>query len=167
MADIGYGTILQRFTTEGVASTDPGIYVAVANVFNVDGPDLSRDDVETSVYDSADAYREYIPGLREPGEIAATLNLISTALSLQRLFHSTQMQTTGGTSAGGAVGSFAQSAAIADPTINWRLVGPNTDYWQFQAYVKGITQNQPIDDRRTWDVTFKLTGAPLYGHGAT
>lgn len=152
MADIGYGTDLQLNST------------VIGNVFNVDGPDLSRDDVEVTVYASASGYREYIPGLKEGGEISLMMNLLSTQATLQELFHSTAAQTTAGVSGttNAVSGSF-----MSDTLQTFRLVGPNTDYWDMSGYVKGITQAQPIDDRRTWSVTIKVSGAPTFGHGAT
>lgn len=155
--DIGFGTQLQGGDTAGTA------FSAIANVFDLSGPELDRDDVEVTTYDSIDRYREYIPGLREGGEITATINLVSTDASMQQLYHSTAAQTTAGpaSSTSADIGSFESNTNRV-----WRIVGPNTDFWQFNGYTKGIVQAQPIDDRRTWEVTFKVSGRPVYGFGA-
>ena len=157
MPDIGFGTVLSRVSV--VSSTD--VYTAVGNIFDLSGPELERDDVELTVYDSGDRYREYIPGLREGGEITATLNLVSTAGTLQSLYHSSAA----GTSAGPAGSTGADNGAYESNTAStWRIRGPNLDTWRFAGYVKGIVQAQPIDDRRTWEVTWKITGRPVMGH---
>ncbi len=157
MADIGFGTVLSRVTN--VVSTD--VYTAVANVFDISGPEIERDDVDLTVYDSADRYREYIPGLREGGEITATLNLVSTAATLQSLYHSSEAGSTAGPagSTGADDGSYESNTAST-----WRMRGPSFNTWRFAGYVKGIVQAQPIDDRRTWEVTWKITGRPIMGH---
>ena len=72
------------------------------------------------------------------------------------------MQTTGVQGSTGAVAGSFNSTTLED----WRIVGPNTDYWDFNGYVKGIVQAQPIDDRRTWEITWKINGVPQFGHGA-
>ncbi len=156
--DIGFGTQLQG--GDGITSTG---FSAIANVFDISGPELERDDVEVTTYDSTDRYREYIPGLREGGEITATINLVSTNASMQQLYHSTAAQTTAGpaSSTSADVGSFESNT-----NRFWRIVGPASDYWQFQGYVKGLVQAQPIDDRRTWEATFKVSGRPIFGQGA-
>ena len=158
MADIGFGTQLQAESSAG--STN---FVAIGNVFDFTGPSLTRDDVETTVYDSTDRYREYIPGLKEAGEITAMLNFVSTQGSLQNLYHSTAAQTTAGpaSSTSAFVGSYESTA-----NRNWRVVGPNSDFWSWAGYVKGLVQAQPVGDRRTWEVTWKVTGRPVLAHGA-
>lgn len=157
MADIGFGTLLERITS--VSST--AVFTAVANIFDISGPELERDDVELTVYDSTDRYREYIPGLREGGEITATLNLVSTAATLQSLYHSSDA----GSTAGPAGSTGADDGSYESNTLSpWRIKGPNNDYWRFSGYVKGIVQAQPIDDRRTWEVTWKIDGRPKMGH---
>lgn len=163
MADIGYGTVIQRFSTE---DSTAGQYNTIGGVFAVDGVDISRDDVEHTHYASTEGYREYIPGLKEPGEIAITMNFLSTDQQQQRLLHSTNAQSSAGAAGttGSLVASFWQPVNAGTPRQNFRLVGPNNDYWQFSAYVKGITQAQPIDDRRTWTATLKLSGPPTFGH---
>ena len=158
MPDIGFGTQLQAESSAGSSN-----FVAIANVHDFTGPSLSRDDVETTVYNSADRYREYIPGLKEAGEVVASLNLVSTDSSLQNLWHSTEAQSTAGpaSSTNAFIGSFESTT-----TRIWRLVGPNTDAWTFTAYVKGLVQAQPVGDRRTWEATFKITGRPILAHSA-
>jgi hypothetical protein len=152
MADpqIGFGTQLQRGTT--VAST-PTAFTAVAAVFDLSGPELTRDDVQVTNYLSTNRYHEYVPGMREAGSITATLNRLSTEQTQWDLFNSTA-----GSSAP-ALGSFESNVDIP-----WRIVGPNSDYWEFRGYVSGIAQAQPIDDRRTLEVTIKITGQPTFGH---
>lgn len=159
MVEIGYGTKLQRVTSDG--TTAPPTYTAIANIFDVAGPAVSRTDVDVTDYDSTDRYREYIPGLREGGEITAMLNLVSTALGLQQLYHSTAAQSTAGPTSAAS----SDAGAFESNTIQpYRILGPNDDFWRFSGYVKGITQAQPIDDKRTWEVTFKITGRPYMGH---
>ena len=160
MADIGFGTYIQRVTT----STAGDVFTSVAALHDLSGPSITRDDVEVTTYDSADRYREYIPGLREGGEITGLVNWLSTNATLQDLYHSTEAQSTAGpaSSTNAVQGSFESSGLET-----YRILGPNLDFWRFDGYVKGITQAQPIGDRRTLEITWKISGRPVLGHASS
>lgn len=68
MPRIGQGTILQIRTAEG----PPEVYTAVARLTEIGEFGGDVDDVDITNHDNAEAVREYIRGLAEPGEIAVT-----------------------------------------------------------------------------------------------
>ncbi len=157
--EIGYNTKLQKVTT----STAGDVFADVAIVFDISGVNLTRDDVEVSHYGSTSRYRQYIPGLAEGGELAISLNWNSTNITQQELFNSTKgIGSTIYGEGSAVIGSF-ESQTVA----NWALRGPATsvpDLWRFPGYVKGISQGQPVGDRRIWDVVLKVSDRPYLVH---
>ena len=50
----------------------------VARLTNLTPPELSRDDIDVTDHDSPDGFREFVPGLKQAGEVALEGNLIPT-----------------------------------------------------------------------------------------
>src|SRR5690625_4837682 len=65
----GIGTKFQRQSDE-----TPGNFETVARVFNISGPSMSRETVDTTTYDSTGGYREKIGGLRDGGTVTFSMN---------------------------------------------------------------------------------------------
>lgn len=68
-AVLGYGA--QLFITNDVAAL-----IEVTNLISVNRPNFTVDSVDTTTHDSANATREFIAGLLDPGELNATLNYV-------------------------------------------------------------------------------------------
>lgn len=66
-ADIGYDSEF------GIEGGTPGVYVKVAEVRGITPPGMTRDAVDATHLESADMYREFIPGLKDGGEASITL----------------------------------------------------------------------------------------------
>lgn len=136
-AVIGHGV---QFKTGDAAS--PEVFTAVAEVTSVSGPTLARDPVEATHTDSTEAWREFIAGLKDGGEVTITMNFLAG--------NATQNNS-------GLLGDFNSQAAQ-----NYRITWPSspTVDWTFAAILTGFEPDAPIDDRMTASATFKITGKP-------
>lgn len=123
----GQGT---RFERE-----DGGSFSAIARVYNINGPGMSRDIIETTTYDSQ-GWREKIGGLRDGGTITFTLNF---ARSTYLIFK----------------GDFEN-----DEPVNYRIVLPDEDETTltFSGLVTELPLSIPEGDRITCDVTIEISG---------
>ena len=65
----GHGTFLQ--IGDGAVSE---MFTTIAEVMNIDGPNLQQETVEVTSHDSTDRWREFIGGLKDGGEISFGLN---------------------------------------------------------------------------------------------
>lgn len=125
----GFGTILAR------ESATPGTYVAIANVSNISGPGLTRETIDVSAHDSPDATREFVGGLKDPGEVSADLNFDPAA-------HDTLIDD------------------LDEQEHNYRITWPEGTTWTFAAILTGFEPGAPIDDKLSASVTWKVSGMP-------
>jgi len=135
-----YGTLLSI----GDGGT-PEAFQAIAEVNSLSGPGLSLDPIEITHHESPDAWKEFVGGLLDGGEITADLNFLPTET----------------TQVGDAAGSLLYALttrAVTNFTITW----PDTSSteWAFAALVTAFEPSAPVDDKLGASVTLKLTGAP-------
>lgn len=119
-AIIGYST---SFTFSGFT----------AEIISLDGFSLARDAVERTHMESPEQWREYMPGLKDAGE-----------LSLEIAFDPGETPLIAGTTGTG--------------TVTW----PDSSTWACSMFLTAFSPTAPIDDRMTASVTFKLTGEPTF-----
>ena len=136
-ATIGKGVAFKR----GDAAS-PEVFTAIAEVIGVGGPNMQRDTVEATHTDSANNYREFISGLRDGGEVTLALNHLPGNATQQSL----------------------RTDYDADTAVNYQVIFPDTGASQadFAAFVTAIEPDTPIDDRMVSNVTFKITGKPIF-----
>ena len=67
MPIVGVGTSFERYDTGGLT------FVPIAEVSSISGPGMSRDMLDSTSLDSTGGYREFTPGLRNPGTIKLSL----------------------------------------------------------------------------------------------
>jgi predicted secreted protein len=127
---LGYGITVSRFNGTS--------YVPFAEIVDVTPPNVSRDSIGVSHHGSPGGYKEFIPGLRDGGEISLTLNWIPSATeTLLVAFNS------------GTVDSF-------------RITLPNSVTCTFSGFVMSHSPATPRDDKMTLAVTLKVSGAPVW-----
>ena len=51
----------------------------IANIISIAGPNQTRDPIDISTFDSTSAFREFIPGMLDPGEYTLELNYDGSA----------------------------------------------------------------------------------------
>ena len=112
---------------------------AIAELTGVSGPDISADDIDVSSSDSTDMYREFIPGMKDGGNITIEGNFINdtTQLHFQTLL---------------------DGEAAVDMTIDF----PDTlATLTFEGYVSAFSIDAPFDDKISFSATIKVTGKPV------
>ncbi|WP_432135875.1 phage tail tube protein [Streptomyces sp. bgisy154] len=133
-----FGTQLKR------DSTGAGAFVLIANVGDIDGPSRARNAIEVTAHDSPDAYREFVKGLKDGGEVSATINFDPGDSSHQALD-----------------GDFEEKDLRAYQLI--ALPGdPDELTVQFNALITDLSDTYPVDDKMERSVTFKISGKPTF-----
>jgi hypothetical protein len=127
MARIGYGTTI-TFGTSGLTG----------ELLSVDGMSLERDAVETTYMASAEQWREFIPGLRNAGEI-----------SFEMAFDPTEDPDT------------PITGDVETITVTWPD-DATVLTWACDGFLTSFQPSAPIDDRITVSGTIKLTGVPTF-----
>lgn len=111
-------------------------------VLSVDGPDLSADAVEKTHSGSTNRWREFIAGLKDAGEVSLEINFDAN-----------------------------EPVAVGNEgtlTITFPLFNAQTTPAAFSsaAVSTGFTVSEPIEDRMTATVKFKLSGEPTWTDGS-
>lgn len=135
-ARIGYGTL---FKSGNGAS--PEVFATLAEVTNVTPPGFSRDTHDATHEESPEAWREFIAGLKDGGEISLEMNFIP-----------------GGSSSAAMVAELNLNGPQA--TINRQIVFPDGSYFACAAILTAWEPDAPIDDKMTGSATYKVTGKP-------
>lgn len=124
-------------------------YSPIGQVKDIAGPAITRGDVDVSDQDSADGFREFLPGLADGGNVTFTIGF-----DPQNAVH---VQGAGV----GLIADFEQEGCTIgawEYTLN-TCVG--TAVWTFNGYVNGFTQNTPVEGEHTADLSVKITGKPV------
>lgn len=131
-----FGTQLLRDTTGA------GIFAAVANVSDLSGPARAREAIEVTTHDSPNKYREFIKGLKDGGEVEATINYDPGNTSHQAL----------------------DADFEEDDLRDYQLVilpGEADEHtWDFTALITAVGDAYPTDNKIERTVTFKISGKP-------
>lgn len=133
-----FGTVFKRDSTGG------GVYVAVSNVSDLGGPSRQRDAIEVTAHDSPDQYREFVKGLKDGGEITATLNYDpgnATHLALDGDFEEKALRSY-------QIVALPGEADELTCTVN--------------ALITDMGDSFPVDDRMERDITLKISGKPVF-----
>lgn len=130
-ARIGYGSTFE-------ISTDSGsTWTAVAEVMNITPPSDAVDVIDATHMASPNRTREFIAGLNDPGEASFEMNFIP----------------------GGAGDQAIQALRGTYATIQCRITYPNGQRWTFAGILTGYEPTDPMDDKMTATVTFKVTAS--------
>lgn len=134
IAMIGHGS---AFSIGDSGGTE--VFTAVAEVFSITPPVFRRDVVDATHMGSAERFREFIPGLIDPGEVTIQLNFDPGGSAQTSLF-----------------------AKLNTGASNYRITYPDATIWTFSAFMTGFNNDDPLDGKLTATATFKLTGKPAY-----
>lgn len=132
LAKIGYGSSFYLWDP----SAGPAAYVAIAEVTSITPPNQSVDQIDASNMDSPNRYREFIPGLTDPGECTIEMNFVP----------------------GSASDALIRARRAAGDYQNAKIEFPDGDTWTFSAFVSGYEISTPIDDKMTATLTLKVAG---------
>lgn len=130
--ETGFGVVLQRNS------------VAIAEIKELGGISLSRDAIEKTHHGSPDAWREFLKGLKDGGEVSMVINYDPAA--------ATHNATTG------LLADFADDTTIDDYDIVFPDVGTTT--WSFPGFITEFEAVPDLEDLLTANVTIKVAGKP-------
>lgn len=124
-------------------STGAGVFVTIASVEDLSGPGRSRNMIDVSAHDSPDKYREFTKGMKDGGEVTATINYRPGETTHQALD-----------------ADFEEDALRAYQLVI--LPGDVDEHtWAFTAGISDISDEFPLDDKMAREVTFKISGKPV------
>lgn len=124
------------------AAGDGSNWQQIAEVLDINGPELTQVIEDATHMDSPDGYAEKIAvGLREAGDITLQLHLLqddASQLSLRADLNSSTVR-------------------------NYRIVLPTgTKRIQFSAFVASLNHSFPMRGKMVHDLTLSVTGKPTY-----
>lgn len=125
-----YGCILKRGAT------------TIAQVRDITGPGLSLDTLDVTTHDSTDAWREFVGGLKDGGEVS--LELVWDPDNASQTLLRTDLD-------GRTISSW--SITFVDPT---------PAVVTFNALVTAFDPSAPVEDELTVSATLKVTGEPVF-----
>lgn len=133
-----FGTQLQR--GDGAGSET---FTAIANVTDITPPGLERETLDVTSHGSPEAWREFIGGLKDGGEVEIEINYDPREHD-------------------GLIADLNDTAPR-----NYKVVWPqNLGDWAFKAVMKGFEAEAPHADKLAASVTFKVSGKPTITTGA-
>lgn len=125
------------------------VYVAIGQVKDIVMPSIARGDIDVTDHDSTSGYREFLPGLTDPGALTFVIGFDPTNTLHQQ-----------GTA--GILGDFDKTGCVL-PT--WELVlpvcAPGTAVWVAAGYMNAYTMNAPVEGEITIDIGVKISGRPV------
>lgn len=126
-------------TTFGIGDGgDPETFEPVAQVTSISGPGIERETLDVSAHDSPDGWREFVGGLKDPGEVSIDINYDPS-------IHDTLL-----------------ADLSVDVATNYELVFPDSSTWSFSGFLSGFEPEAPHDAKLAASLTFKVTGQPTF-----
>lgn len=138
-AKIGHGT---TFEINSSLLNSPDQWVPIAEVVSITPPQLSRDAIDATHSQSPEKWREFIPGLRDGGEVTLEVNFIPAGIGTTQILNTFN----------------------SDDPVNARINFPDSPVttWTFTAFITSFEPDAPFDDKMSATVTFKLSGKPSF-----
>ncbi|MFD9905636.1 phage tail tube protein [Streptomyces sp. NPDC059063] len=134
-----FGTQLQR----GDGATPTETFSPIANVTDITPPGVERETYDVTAHDSPEAWREFIGGLKDGGEVEIEINY--DPREHDSLF-----------------GDFSDALPRS-----YKVVWPGTlGSWGFAAILTNFEPEAPHDDKLAASLTFKVSGKPTITTGA-
>lgn len=118
------------------------VFTAVANVTSLKGPEIKRETYDVTAHDSVSGWREFVGGLKDGGEVSIQVNY-------DPRIHDT------------LVADFEDTVPR-----DYKMTFPGTlGEWAFKAILTGFSQEAPVDDKLSAELTFKVSGKPTITAG--
>ena len=139
-----YGSEL-KIGNDGTAET----FTKVAEIQDIDGPSMTRETIEVTSQDSANGWREFIPGMRDGGEVGISAYWIPA-----------------GATHDGSAGVL--SKFLDDDLHNWQIVtagdgSSGSMDIEFAAIVTDFNISLPMEEQAQVEFTLKISGAVSIG----
>lgn len=114
--------------------------VDVAELTSISGPNETMDTIDVTSHNSPDAYREFIAGIRDGGDISIEGNFIKTDTGQIALHTDFQAGT-------------KRAWIIKFPDGTTQISG--------NGYITAFSLNFPFEDKLSFTATIKVTGKPV------
>lgn len=115
------------------------LFTDIANVTDINGPNISRSMVDVTHMQSTGYYREFKPGLKDGGSVQLALHFVP-----------------GDTNGQAAMRTDFENGVLSNYQITFTDAAPTT--YQFAGYVESFEIKVPIDSPTMANVTVKITG---------
>ena len=137
-----YGTVFGYSTAMSVLdlTTKPSTWDYIGELTGIGGPSVSVDTIDVTSHGSADAYREFVAGLIDGGDITLEGNLVSA-------------------SAGNEMVDLHNSRAVVSFRI--KFTDTSTSNWLFTGVANAFECDAPHDGKISFSAGVKLTGKPF------
>lgn len=119
-------------------------YTAVGQVKDIQGPNITRADVDVTDHDSPDGYREYLPGLADGGTVTFIIGFDNANVE-----HTTNL--------------LANLEDDQCTMATWQLtlnVCNGTAVWTWSGYVNNYNPSAPVEGENTAALSIKVSGKP-------
>lgn len=142
MADriLAFGTVLEYSTDNG------GTWTAIAGLTNIDTPSGTTEEVDATAHDSPGGYREFIAGLKDPGEV-----------SIEGYYDPNDATHDGS--------SGLPSLWASGDVVSWRVRSPahgSNSGVEFDGYVSAFQATFPSDGLMGFTGTIRATGPTTF-----
>lgn len=125
-AILGYGTTVEH--GEGV--------VAITKIRKASGPKIEVPQVDVTTFDSPDNFKEFIPGLKDPGDFE--IDVLYTAAQAAALY------------------------ALLGTTEDFLITFTDNSTWAFEAFFKSFSKEIPLEEGIAMTIALKITGKPTF-----
>jgi hypothetical protein len=141
----GTGVVTEETPAVNLAGGVDEIFTTVAEVTSISGPGLSLDTIETTHFESPDAFREFVPSLKDPGSVSLDMNFLPSNLNQVGFLNDYLNRT----------------------RRNFQIVWSDADAttWQFGGYIVSFEPSAAIDDKLSASAEIKVTGEPDFTAG--
>jgi len=121
-------------------ATKQDVFTSIAQISDVGGPGLAMDTIDVTTHDSPDAWREFIAGLKDAGEVSLDLVYDPDSVTQTALRNDLDSRV----------------------TRNFQIVFPDltATTWNFAAKVTAFEPTASVEDALMASVTLKVTGRP-------
>ncbi len=109
----------------------------IAQIVSMKLPDQKADDIDITTMESVGKWREFMAGLKDAG-----------ALTLQLLYEKANYNI--------VLGALGGAAEV------WTITFPDGSSFACSGYINANGGDDPLDDKITQSVTFKLSGEPTF-----
>lgn len=120
------------------------VLTAIANLTNINGVEITADEIDVTDHDSDDGYREYAQGLKDGGSVSIEGHFLNDTTQI-------------------ALKTLLDSGTAVPCEINFPSALAK---WTFDAFVTSIGTEEPFDDKIAFKATLKITGKPELVTGA-
>lgn len=120
-------------------------YTTIGQVMDINGPEISRDEIEVTTRDSTEYWMEFIKGMKNGGNVT-----FGVVLDLSLATH--------GTAATGLLNDLQNESTIPA----WKLNFPQSKVCTFDGFLTAYPPAAPMKDALTADLTVKVTGKPTF-----